>query len=279
MNLEFQVGDKPEYFGNHIVIGLSGTTLDDSDKRMLAKVKPAGVLLLKRNFDHGSSYEAWLPKLRKLLEDVRNYAEREDIFVTIDHEGGRVCRTPAPITAFPPPLKYGARAAEVGSAIGIELASIGVNVDWAPLADIHSNPTNPVIGDRSFGSDPEMVGRYAVSFAQGLMSHGVLGCAKHFPGHGDTTVDSHLELPTLDLSAEELRNRELRPFRALIDIDIPFVMTAHILFPKIDPRFPATLSKKILGSLLRDGMGFQNIVIGDDLDMKAIAERFQASET
>jgi beta-N-acetylhexosaminidase len=279
MNLEFRTGDKPEYFGNHILIGLSGLTLDDTDKRMLAKVKPAGILLLKRNFDHASPYEVWLPKLQALLAAVRNYAEREELFVTIDHEGGRVMRTPPPLTAFPAPAKYGARAAEVGTAIGIELRSIGVNVDWAPLADIHSNPTNPVIGDRSFGSDPETVGRQALSFAQALMAQGVLGCAKHFPGHGDTSVDSHLELPTLDLTTEQLKHRELIPFRALVESDIPFVMTAHILFPKIDPRFPATLSPRILGELLREGMGFRNVIIGDDLDMKAIAQRFDANDT
>lgn len=279
MNLTFDISDKPHAFGNYILMGLSGTELDDLDKRILAAVKPAGVLLLKRNFDQSSPYEVWLPKLERLLSDVKNYAEREDIFVTIDHEGGRVNRTPAPITHFPEPATYAPKAAAVGRAIGLELRSIGVNVDWAPLADIHTNPTNPVIGRRSFGGDPEFVARTAVSFAQAMMAEGVLGCAKHFPGHGDTAVDSHHELPTLELTGEELKNRELVPFRALVDIDIPFVMTAHIVFPKIDPRFPATLSERIVGGMLRDGMGYRNVIITDDLDMKAVAARFDASDT
>lgn len=275
MNLEFNPSDSPAAFGNYLIIGLSGATLDDTDKRMLATVRPAGILLLKRNFDHDSPYEVWLRKLDTLISAVKDYAERDNLFVTIDHEGGRVLRTPLPITQFPSPARYSSRAAEVGAAIGVELRSLGVNVDWAPLADIHSNPANPVIGDRAFACDPEFVGRHAVSFAQAMMAEGVLGCAKHFPGHGDTAVDSHLELPTLDRTVEELKNRELLPFRALIDIDIPFVMTAHIVFPKIDPGIPATLSTRLIDGLLRGDLGFQNIVVTDDLDMKAIAGRFE----
>ena len=279
MNLIFNPSDKPESFGSHILIGLSGTTLDDLDKRLLAAVKPAGLLLLKRNFEHGSPYEVWLPKLQKLLTDAKNYAERDAMFVTIDHEGGRVNRTPPPLTSFPEPARYGRKAGEVAAAMAAELKSIGVNVDWAPLADIHSNPTNPVIGARAFGEDPEDVARKAVAFAEALMQNGILGCAKHFPGHGDTAVDSHHELPTVERSLDEIKERELIPFRAMIDIDIPFVMTAHIVFPKIDPKFPATLSEKILGGILRDTLGFTNVIIGDDLDMKAVAHRFQSNET
>jgi beta-N-acetylhexosaminidase len=163
--------------------------------------------------------------------------------------------------------------------MAIELRSIGVNVSWAPLADVHSSPTNPVIGTRAFGSDPEDVARKAVTFARALMDHGVLGCAKHFPGHGDTTTDSHHELPTVDLPLDLIRRRELPPFQALIDIDIPFVMTAHILFPQIDPVCPATLSPRIVDGLLRETLGFNNVVLGDDLDMKAIAPLFGATET
>jgi len=278
MNLKFKPSDRPDAFGNHFIVGLSGTTLDDADKRVLATVKPVGLLLLKRNFDHTSPYPTWLSKLERLLDDARNYAEREDLFVTLDHEGGRVHRTPPPLTIFPEPARYGHRAAEVATAMAIELRSIGVNVSWSPLADVHSNPANPIIGTRAFSGEPEDVARKAVTFARALMQHGVLGCAKHFPGHGDTSTDSHHELPTVDLPLEVIRRRELPPFQALIDIDIPFVMTAHILFPQIDPVLPATVSPRILGGLLRDQMGFDNIVMGDDLDMRAVSHLFESTD-
>lgn len=279
MQLDFSPSDRPAAFGHHFIVGLSGTSLSDTDKRILATVRPAGLLLLKRNFDHTNPYPTWSTTLTRLLNDARAYAEREDLFVTLDHEGGRVHRVPPPLTLFPEPARYGHRAAEVATAMAIELRSIGVNVSWAPLADVHSNPANPVIGTRAFSGDPTDVAHKAVVFARALMDHGVLGCAKHFPGHGDTSTDSHHELPTVDVPFEVLRERELTPFQALIDIDIPFVMSAHILFPQIDPVRPATLSPKILGDILRGRMGFNNVVIGDDLDMRAVAHLFSSYDT
>ena len=278
MRLEFSLSEKNHSLGNHFIVGLSGTVLSDLDKRILGTLRPAGVLLLKRNFNHGVAYPAWLGELRRLLDDVRAYAEREEIIVSIDHEGGAVMRTPPPLTRFPEPMAYARKAGEVGAAMALELRSIGVNVSWAPLADIHSNPLNPVIGRRALGTTSDEVAQRSLLFARALEANGVLGCAKHFPGHGDTDTDSHRELPRLELTEAELRDRELRPFRALIESGIPFVMTGHILFPKIDPLWPATLSPRIL-AMLRNELGFGNIIISDDIGMGAVADSFATAET
>ncbi len=260
--------------GLHFIIGLSGTKLSDLDKEILETVRPAGILLLKRNFLHGAPYPEWLSELDSLYSSVMSYSGRDKMLITIDHEGGRVHRTPPPITHFPSAVTYASKAYEIAKAMAVELRSIGVNISWSPCADIHSNPSNPVIGDRSFGENPHEVAENASAFARGLMEEGVLACAKHFPGHGDTSVDSHLSLPTLSLSYDELRLRELIPFNRLVGEGIPFVMTSHILFPDIDPQNPATFSKVLLNNLLKRELGFGGLVVTDDLDMKAVAESY-----
>jgi len=275
MTLTFSPGKNMDSLGHHFIVGLSGTTLSDSDKRVLSKLKPAGILLLKRNFDHESSYDEWLLSLNNLLEQTKAYAERDKMLVSVDHEGRRVTRTPAPITVFPSAVKCAARAAEVAKAMAIELSSIGMNVSWAPVADIHSNPENPIIGDRAFGSSAAEAIEAIVPFTKALEENGILGCAKHFPGHGDTSTDSHLELPEVALTDRDLLNRELLPFKALVDSGISMVMTAHIMFQKIDTLYPATLSERILKDLLRDKLDFKGCVVSDDVEMKAVADLFQ----
>jgi len=158
--------------------------------------------------------------------------------------------------------------------MAVELRSLGVNVSWLPLADINWNSANPVIGERAFGETVADVVTPAVECARTLLEEGILSCAKHFPGHGGTSADSHHELPVLNLTAAELEARDLEPFRALCEVAVPFVMTAHILFPQIDPDLPATLSRKILHHYLRDLWGYDGIVISDDLDMDAVSQRF-----
>ena len=267
-------------FGHHFIVGLSGITLSDIDKKMLSTLRPAGILLLKRNFDHAaSSYDIWLNKLKILIEDVKQYSEREKIIVSLDHEGQRVMRTPAPLTVFPNAQKFCTRAAEVAAAHARELRTLGVNLSWAPVADVHSNPANPIIGERAFGNTPESVSKYAVEYLAALEKGGVLGCAKHFPGHGDTSSDSHIELPVVNISEDELWNRELPPFVALIKAGVSFIMTAHILYPQIDPLASATMSHKILNGILRKRMNFEGVIVSDDLDMHAVAKMFSDSGT
>jgi beta-N-acetylhexosaminidase len=260
-------------FGHHLILGLSGTQLSDEDKRALSELQPVGVIFFAKNFLDDAGYEIWLQTFREMNDQIREYAERDSMFFSLDHEGGRVVRTPLPITRFPYASSLQSRSRQVAKATAEELQSLGINLSWAPVADIYSNPENPVIGPRAFGTTPETAAKGALEYYLGLQESGILGCAKHFPGHGDTSQDSHLELPILHLTKEDLLNRELIPFKALIDAQIPLIMTAHILFPKIDPDVPATLSRTILTNILREELGFPGVVVSDDLDMKAISDR------
>ncbi len=266
-------------FGLHFLIGLQPSPeLTDHDRALLADVRPAGITLFKGNFDRDQPEAIWRTRLADLLKRAQDAIGREKILVALDHEGGRVHRTPEGITHFPAARAYANRAFNVAKVMAAELHSIGVNFILAPCCDIDSNPLNPVIGDRSFGRDADTVTAAALEFLRGLDSAGMIGCAKHFPGHGDTDVDSHHALPSLPFSAAELAARELLPFKALIEAGIPAVMTAHILFPAVAGDLPATLSPKILTGLLREHLGFTGVIVSDDLGMKAIVPWFDAPE-
>jgi beta-N-acetylhexosaminidase len=268
-----------ERFGHHLILGISGTTLSDDDKRALGELKPIGVVFFAKNFRQGTHYQVWLETFKDLIDQVREYAERDLMFLSLDHEGGSVIRTPLPITRFPHPFLFKTLAIEVAKATALELKSLGINVSWSPVADVFSNPHNPVIGSRAFGATAQTAAKNACDYYLGLKESGILGCAKHFPGHGDTSQDSHIELPRLNLTIEDLRSRELIPFQALIEQEIPMMMTAHILYPQIDADVPATLSKSILNDILRKELGFKGVIVSDDLDMKAVSDMFSKSGT
>ncbi|MFY8105431.1 MAG: beta-N-acetylhexosaminidase [Elstera sp.] len=266
-------------FGLHFLIGLQPSpTLTAHDQALLAEVRPAGITLFKGNFDRDQPEAIWRRRLADLLKRAQDAIRREKILVALDHEGGRVHRTPAGITHFPPARAYADRAEAVATVMAAELQSIGVNFILAPCCDIDSNPQNPVIGDRSFGPDADSVTQAALAFLRGLKAAGMIGCAKHFPGHGDTDLDSHHALPRLPFSTAELAARELLPFKALIAAGVPAVMTAHILFPAVAGDLPATLSPDILTGILRQQLGFSGVIVSDDLGMKAIAPWFDAPE-
>ncbi|MBW4433701.1 MAG: beta-N-acetylhexosaminidase [Pelatocladus maniniholoensis HA4357-MV3] len=266
-------------FGHHLIVGISGTKLNDDDKHILSELKPVGMIFFAKNFRYGVHYEEWLPIYQDLVNQIRQYAERDSMLITIDHEGGTVHRPYLPITRFPHAFLLQSRAREVAKAAGLELKSLGINVSWAPVADIFSNPGNPIIGPRAFGMTPETAAAGAREYFLGLREAGIIGCAKHFPGHGDTSTDSHLELPVLNLTIEELRNRELIPFQALIAEQVPMIMTAHILFPQIDANVPATLSQTILTGILREELNFAGVIVSDDLDMKAVSNMYTKTGT
>jgi beta-N-acetylhexosaminidase len=205
-----------------------------------------------------------------------------DVLLAADEEGGDVTRLHY-TTGSPNPGNYVLGAADdvaatraVAGSIGAELRASGVRLNLAPVADVNSNPANPVIGVRSFGADPALVSRHTVAYVESLQAHGVAACAKHFPGHGDTSVDSHLELPTVSCDEAEWRRVHLPPFVAAIGAGTRTVMTAHIVFPALDPSMPATLSGRILTGLLRDELGFDGAVITDALEMEAIAATYGA---
>ena len=266
-------------FGNHLIVGVSGTALTDEDKRILSSIKPVGVCFFAKNFRDGEPYQVWLQTFKKLSQEIREYTERKSMFFSIDHEGGRVIRPPLPITRFPYSYVCRKRAREVAVAMATELKSLGINVSWAPVADIFSNPNNPIIGPRSFDTTPETAAEYAREYFLGLKESGIIACAKHFPGHGDTNTDSHLALPVLNLTKEAIETRELIPFKTLIAEKIPLIMTAHILFPEIGGDKPATFSQPILSQILRKELGFEGVVVSDDLDMKAVADMYSKSGT
>ena len=199
-------------------------------------------------------------------------AERDELVVAIDEEGGDVTRLEAASgSSYPGNLALGAvddteLTEGVAAAIAAELTGIGVTMNLAPVADVNSNPRNPVIGVRSFGSEPDLVARHVAAFVAGTQRVGVAACAKHFPGHGDTAVDSHLELPTVAGDLQEA----LLPFRAAIDAGVAGVMTGHLLVPELDDA-PATLSPRIVSGLLREELGFEGLVLSDALEMRAVS--------
>jgi beta-N-acetylhexosaminidase len=268
-----------QLFGSLLLIGLKGVALTGYERDLLKRFKPRGIVLFARNFKHGSPYKEWLAALKNLLSEVRELTDRPDLIVSIDHEGGSVVRTPPPITNFSFPINFRSLSYEIARATAVELKSLGVNLTWAPVADIHSNPSNPVIGNRAFAVEPNEVGVYVKDYLRGLKSEKILSCAKHFPGHGDTAVDSHFDLPVVNHTLAELEERELIPFKALIADGIGFIMTAHILLPKIDDKNPVTMSSFFLTELLRHKLNFEGVVVSDDLEMKAVKSRFMEQGT
>ncbi len=262
--------------GDHFILGLKPSpTLAPEDRALLEELRPAGVIAYKSNFRHDLPYAEWLGAFAELLTDVRRAIGRERIFVGIDHEGGRVCRTPKPITRFAYARHWVNDAAAVGRAMAIELAATGVNLSFAPVLDVDSNPANPVIGERAFARDPETVTRAALAFADALLADGVLPCGKHFPGHGDTAQDSHWALPVVERDLDGLRARELVPFAAAAKAKLPMIMTAHVMFPPIDREVPATLSRRFVQGLLRDELGYDGVVVSDDIGMNAVSKIFE----
>ncbi|MDW4907576.1 glycoside hydrolase family 3 protein [Streptomyces sp. ADMS] len=247
--------------------GFTGTTAPDWLLRRLGEGL-ASVGLFGRNITSPG-------QLADLTAQLR--AERDDVLVAIDEEGGDVTRLEVRTgSSFPGNHALGAvddvrLTREVAHELGHRLRACGVNLNWAPSADVNSNPANPVIGVRSFGADPELVARHTAAYVTGLQRAGVAACAKHFPGHGDTSVDSHHALPRIDASRSVVLDRELSPFRAAIDAGTRAMMSAHILIPALDPDRPATLSHPVLTDLLRGELGYTGLIVTDGMEMQAIA--------
>ena len=246
--------------------GFPGPTLPDWVRRELDGGL-GGVVLFSWNVESRAQLTALSAAIR---------AERAEALIGIDEEGGDVTRLEAAAgSSYPGNLALGTvddveLTGRVAAAIGGELAAAGVNLDLAPVADVNSDERNPIIGVRSFGSEPALVARHTAAFTAGLQSLGVAACAKHFPGHGATRADSHLELPSIDVDRETLLRRELVPFRAAIEAGVQAIMTAHIRVPAVD-ELPATLSRAHLTGLLRDELGFDGMAITDALEMRAVS--------
>ncbi|MGH4035434.1 glycoside hydrolase family 3 protein [Actinomycetota bacterium Odt1-20B] len=250
--------------------GFVGTTAPDWLLRRLGEGL-ASVGLFGRNIASPEQLAALTAQLR---------AERDDVLVAIDEEGGDVTRLEVRTgSSFPGNHALGAvddtaLTRDVAAELGRRLAACGVNLNWAPSADVNANPDNPVIGVRSFGADPLLVARHTAAYVEGLQSSGVAACTKHFPGHGDTAVDSHHAVPRIDVDVETLRARDLAPFRAAIAAGSRAVMSAHILVPALDPERPATLSHRILTGVLREELNFDGLIVTDGMEMQAIASTY-----
>lgn len=273
--------------GRLLWIGFEGTTVDDRLRATLEAGDAGGVTLFARNLPKNS--EGTDLRALRQLNDALHEAGRasgEELLISVDQEGGRVQRVKAPAEHYPPMMRaepgHGPDALAglkaLGHRMGAELCEWGFDIDFAPVLDVHTNPANPIIGDRAFGETPEIVAARALAFAEGLQAAGILPCGKHFPGHGDTATDSHLALPRLDFAMERLREIELAPFVAAIAAGVPMLMTAHVVFASLDSAVPATLSPAVVTGLLRNELGYQGVVISDDLDMRAIADNFSVGE-
>lgn len=263
--------------GQLIVGGFAGETLPESYRVALGEGRRAGAILFRRNV-------SGVEQVARLNASISAAApERTPPFVAVDQEGGRVGRLPPPFVQLPAMRQLG-RAGRVeltrrvGKRLGKELAALGFNLNFAPVMDVDTNPDNPVIGDRSFGRDARTVAQHGVALTQGLQQAGVLACAKHFPGHGDTSVDSHLDLPSVAHSVERIRSTELPPFRAASGAGVAAMMSAHVVYEHLDASQPATFSAAICTRLLRNEMGFEGVLFSDDMEMGAIAKHHGMAE-
>jgi beta-N-acetylhexosaminidase len=260
------------------MVGIPDVELDKSTQTFLREYRPGGVIYFAHNYESPAlTYE--------LSESVQATREKSSLplFIAVDHEGGKVQRFMRPFTHFPESNIIGAidspkLAFQVAEVMARELSAVGVNIDFHPLCDIHTRPSNPIIGKRAFGSDPELVERIASAMVRGFIAEGMVSTIKHFPGHGDTTVDSHKALPKVDQTWNQLLERELKPFIRCIKGRVDMIMTAHIQNDSLDAVYPATLSYTTLTSKLRKELRFQKIIITDDMQMDAITKHYGADE-
>jgi beta-N-acetylhexosaminidase len=266
--------------GQLFFIGLRGPTLTPEEADFIVERDIGGVIYFARNVQSPEQVHA----LSASIQNLRlRTASKQPFFIGVDQEGGRVARLRAPLTEWPPLAAIGkldstSVAFKVATAMAQELRAVGINLDFAPSVDVFTNPLNTVIGDRALSDDPERVAKLASALVRGFIKGGVIPCAKHFPGHGNTLVDSHLGLPVEDADLARLREVELVPFRKVFRARLDLVMTAHIKFPKIDPEYPATLSKIFVQQILRDELKYRGLVITDDLGMGAVAQAYPVAE-
>ena len=255
------------------IAGLAGPELTADERDFFRRAAPWGFILFKRNITSRS-------QVADLTRSLRELTGRADTPVLIDQEGGRVQRMgPPEWRAYPPGRAYGRlhandplvrrEIARLGARlIAHDLRSVGINVDCLPVLDVPVSGAHDVIGDRAYGGDPETVALLGRAAAEGLIAGGVLPVVKHIPGHGRAGVDSHLDLPVVDASRAELEERDFLPFRRLADM--PMAMTAHVVYTALDPKGPATTSRRVMREIVRGAIGFDGLVMTDDLSMKAL---------
>ncbi|OUN06418.1 beta-N-acetylhexosaminidase, partial [Flavonifractor sp. An9] len=264
-----------EKVGQLLVAGIGGTGAGEDGLQAVQDYQVGGVILFGRNVESADQLADLTNELKALNGD------NIPLFLCVDQEGGRVDRMPPEVDDLPSAYDYiagGGDPLERGKVLSAQCAAFGFNLDFSTCLDIWSNPDNTVIGDRAYGSDPDTVTRVGLAVNEGLEQGGVIPVVKHFPGHGDTSTDSHVDLPVVDKTAEQLKEFELIPFQAAIDEGTPCVMVAHILMTQIDPDLPASLSPEVVTGLLRQELGFDGVVCTDDLTMGAISNTYGMGE-
>ncbi len=266
--------------GQQMMIGIQGTSLTEDEKKFLTENDIAGVTLFGRNVESPEQIHALVSELQGLRNQKSDHSP---FFVAIDMEGGRVARLKAPFTQWPTAEKMSALdstsvAFKFANMMGSELTAMGINLNFSPCIDVLTNPENEIIGDRALGKEPEIVAKLGSALVRGFIKSGIIPCAKHFPGHGGVKPDSHIELPEDDTDLDTLKNIHMSPFKKVFRARLPMVMTAHIRYKNLDPEWPATLSESIIRDYIRGEFKFRNLVISDDLDMKALRNHWEVGE-
>ena len=258
--------------GGLLIAGFDGHELPVELKSLAREFGLGGVILFARNVSEPG-------QVAEVSYAAAQVETELPPWVSVDQEGGRVARLKAPFTEWPPMITLGrsgdvALAERFARALAAELRAVGITLNFAPVLDVHTNPKNPVIGDRALSDSAEDAARFGAAIVRGLQSEGVAACGKHFPGHGDTSTDSHLELPLVEHPIERLRAVEFVPFKAAIEAHVATIMTAHVFLPALDEQRPATLSHRIVDGLLRRELHYDGVILSDDLEMKAIADQY-----
>jgi beta-N-acetylhexosaminidase len=264
-----------ENLGQLFFCGIKGLSLTDEEKTFIEKYKLGGVILFSDNFESPS-------QLAELVNSIQKLRDEYPLFIGVDQEGGRVTRFKTHFTQSPAMLDVARMNSpkiifELHQVIAKELAACGINLSFSPVCDVLTNQENKAIGDRAFGSDPATVEKHISAAIRGLQTSGLLSCAKHFPGHGGTTKDSHFELPLVKTTLDELRSAEVIPFAKASKARVEFMMMAHLLVDALDEKLPTSLSPKAY-EFLRQETKFSKLVITDDMEMKAITDRFSPEE-
>lgn len=267
-----------EKIGQMVIVGVEGDAISSNIQRMIQEYHVGGFIFMGKSVKNTT-------QLLKLVNDIKttNSDNETPLFLSIDQEGGRVDRLPDEFKEYPTNEEIGKinnkeLSYNIGRAMAYEISSFGFNMDFAPVLDINSNPKNTVIGDRAFGTSSQIVSSLGVETMKGLRDSNVISVVKHFPGHGDTAVDSHVGLPKVNKDLRSLNSSELIPFREAIKNNVDGIMIAHILLPKIDSKYPATLSKVVISDILRGHMGFKGVVITDDMTMGAITKNYRVGD-
>ena len=264
--------------GQFLIGSMPGTTIPVELRSLAREFDLGGVILFGRNIEAPE-------QVAELSAECEALGRAVPAWVSVDQEGGRVARLKEPFTKWPPMATLGragkqseALAKRFAKALAEELLAVGITLDYAPVLDIHTNPKNPVIGDRALAERAEDVARLGRVIIRGLQDAGLAACGKHFPGHGDTSTDSHFELPLVEHEPDRLRAIEFEPFRAAIAEHVAFIMTAHVLVPSLDETRPATLSPHVVQKMLREELKFDGVILSDDLEMKAVSTQYAVPE-